>query len=267
MNKSDKGAAFRGEQRLYQIVARRIAGMIEEHRDLPEWRMPTERDLAEKLKVSRPVIREAIIALEVTGQVAVKGRAGIVVLPRTSAASADFHPQAVPSGSLNDLLGARQALEPGLASLAAQCSAGSTANKLTHRLTAPAAGDSARFADALRGFHLELAQQTGNSVLLTMAQTLHDAWTSAARPIEDELYGAELRPLWIGDFHAIAAAIEAGQSTTAHRAMARHIDNLRAEMNQILQGRTSDEPVAGATSTSSGPAHPKRDKVTAGDGV
>jgi GntR family uxuAB operon transcriptional repressor len=39
-----QGFRFQGEQRLYQIVARRIARMIEANAGNSEWRIPSERD-------------------------------------------------------------------------------------------------------------------------------------------------------------------------------------------------------------------------------
>ena len=43
-------------------------------------RLPSERDLAEQLGVSRPTIREAIIALEIARQVEVRTGSGVYVL-------------------------------------------------------------------------------------------------------------------------------------------------------------------------------------------
>jgi DNA-binding FadR family transcriptional regulator len=54
-------------QRLYQRVAAQVAGMIRSGELPPGERLPAERDLAMQLSVSRPVIREAMIALEIAG--------------------------------------------------------------------------------------------------------------------------------------------------------------------------------------------------------
>ncbi|WP_427025763.1 GntR family transcriptional regulator [Aureimonas ureilytica] len=58
------------------MVARRIARMIEEESGDPDWRMPSERELAEELEVSRPVVSEAVIAPEMRGIVELKGAHG-----------------------------------------------------------------------------------------------------------------------------------------------------------------------------------------------
>ena len=44
--------------------------------------MPAERELVERFSVSRPTIREAVIALEAQGYVAVKTGSGVYVLER-----------------------------------------------------------------------------------------------------------------------------------------------------------------------------------------
>ena len=81
MQKDRSYPRLQGNQRLYQVVARQIAKLIEQNAADKSWRMPSERELAEELSVSRPVVREAVIALEMRGIVEVRGRAGIMVLP------------------------------------------------------------------------------------------------------------------------------------------------------------------------------------------
>ena len=56
-------------QRLYRRIAEQIARLIKRGEYRPGDRLPPERDLAAMLKVSRPSVREALIALEVEGYV------------------------------------------------------------------------------------------------------------------------------------------------------------------------------------------------------
>jgi len=87
MVKTSRSVRPGDNQRLYQAVARQLAGTIEDHASDPAWRMPSERELAEELGVSRPVIREAVIALEMKGIVEVRGRTGTAILRRSSVRS------------------------------------------------------------------------------------------------------------------------------------------------------------------------------------
>ena len=64
-----------------QIVGRIRAG------DFPRGsRLPSERELAEQLQVSRASIREALIALEIEGYVEVRVGSGVFVTAREGAA-------------------------------------------------------------------------------------------------------------------------------------------------------------------------------------
>src|SRR5690606_33485005 len=66
-------------QRLYQQVADQISGLIRTGELGSGARLPPERELARQLGVSRPVVREAMIALEIAGLVEVRVGAGAFV--------------------------------------------------------------------------------------------------------------------------------------------------------------------------------------------
>src|SRR5947209_3168336 len=89
-----------GSQRLYRQIAGQVRALITEGEFPTGSRLPAERDLARQLGVSRPSVREALIALEVEGWVEVRTGSGIYVQePRTAApasrsAPAPGHPAA-----------------------------------------------------------------------------------------------------------------------------------------------------------------------------
>ena len=68
--------------RLYQAVAERIARSIASGQYRKGDRLPAERDLAAQYDVSRPTVREAIIALEIDGLVEVRVGSGVYVAER-----------------------------------------------------------------------------------------------------------------------------------------------------------------------------------------
>ena len=102
-------------RRLYRQIADQLRELIEAG-EFPEGaRLPPERDLALKLGVSRPSVREALIALEVEGWVEVRMGSGVYVRG----------PGAAPQASLTaesplETIRARQVVEGELAALAAQ---------------------------------------------------------------------------------------------------------------------------------------------------
>ena len=65
--------------RLYIKVAEQLSKLVHDGSIKPGERFPAERDLAEKLGVSRPTIREAMIALELSGIIEIRTGSGIYV--------------------------------------------------------------------------------------------------------------------------------------------------------------------------------------------
>ena len=72
-------------RRLYQQIADQIRDLIQQGRFQAGARLPPERELAQQLGVSRPSVREALIALEIAGCVEVRQGAGVYVRRTASA--------------------------------------------------------------------------------------------------------------------------------------------------------------------------------------
>ena len=104
-------------RRLYRQIADQIRGLIRSGEFPAGSRLPPERDLARQLGVSRPSVREALIALEVEGMVEVRIGSGIYVLAGGQTAGANG-PEAT-AGPF-ELLRARYVIESECAALAAK---------------------------------------------------------------------------------------------------------------------------------------------------
>jgi GntR family transcriptional repressor for pyruvate dehydrogenase complex len=104
-------------ERLYVRVARRISELVKSGQVKPGDRLPSERDLADMLNVSRPSVREAMIALEVSGLIEVRMGNGIFVTNRKASISNEL----VDSGvGPFEILEMRLLLEPEVCALAAE---------------------------------------------------------------------------------------------------------------------------------------------------
>src|SRR3954462_6918023 len=107
-------------QRLYEQVAGQVTELVTRGEFKPGDRLPPERDLAKLLGVSRPTVREAMIALEIAGLVEVRVGAGAFITDKAKqngeATSRLF--EGVGSFPL-ELIAARRAIEPEVAALAA----------------------------------------------------------------------------------------------------------------------------------------------------
>lgn len=223
-------------KRLYQVVARRIAKMIESHAGDPAWHLPSERELAEELEVSRPSVREAVIALEMRGIVEVRGRAGIIILSsKVNQISFDAINTDIGPGPF-ELLQARLAVESGAAWIAAQrvtpydimqledCIA-----RMEMEADVPLLNEKAD-----RDFHMAIANMTGNAIIVSIFEALwaqRDA-SPMWKKLHEHIHAENVRPLWIGDHHAILAALKKRNSEAAYKAMARHINNVSDELLQ-----------------------------------
>ncbi len=105
------------QERLYVRVARRIAGLVSSGEVSTGDKLPSERDLAEMLQVSRPSIREAMIALEVSGVIEVRTGSGIYVADQSRQLSAVAADEGI--GPF-EILEMRLLIEPETCALAAE---------------------------------------------------------------------------------------------------------------------------------------------------
>src|SRR3569623_34716 len=106
-------------QRLYRQIAGQLRTLIGKGEFKPGARQPAERDLAKQLGVSRPSVREALIALEVEGWVEVRTGAGVFVLERAKKPIVTRKSIAENEWGPLELIRARRVIEGEVAALAA----------------------------------------------------------------------------------------------------------------------------------------------------
>ena len=211
-------------RRLYRQIADQIRGLIRSGEFSAGARLPPERDLAKQLGVSRPSVREALIALEVEGLVEVRIGSGIYVLAPGQKAPAP-EPDA-PAGPF-ELLRARYVIEAECAALAAKsakrqqvAAIGEALDEMEREHTEgrqPLASD--------RLFHLRIAEATGNGALVHVVKTL---WEERTGPLYQQLKHHYDNPqLWetaMAEHRAVLKAIVAHDALAAKAAMQRHLN-------------------------------------------
>ena len=210
-------------RRLYQEVADRIRDLIATERLSPLTRLPAERELAQRLNVSRPSLREALIALEIEGTVEIRQGSGIYVVD-----AADRAPKTTRSlgESPTELMQARLAVEGSVILLA--CARVDSAFLAQLRATCIAMGDAIEGrVDPMsddRAFHARIAEQTGNSVLVRIVTSLFEERFSRISARISSRY--ENEESWTAALHehdVILRALEGRDSLSAQAAMARHL--------------------------------------------
>jgi DNA-binding FadR family transcriptional regulator len=209
-------------RRLYQQVADQIRSVIEESRFAPGTRLPPERELALQLGVSRPSLREALIALEIEGQVEIRMGSGVYVC----AAPHGAEPRQPLGDSPSELMQARSVLEGATVSLAA---ARVTRQNLERvRSCVEAMRQDVRRGhvpiDADRRFHVAIAEMTGNPVLARMVGELFDGRHG---PMTSRMSRrAENAQTWevaLEEHEAILRALEMRDPQEAEAAMVEHL--------------------------------------------
>jgi DNA-binding FadR family transcriptional regulator len=161
-------------RRLYRQIADQLRQLID-HGEYPVGgRLPTERELADMLGVSRPTVREALIALEVEGRLRIRVGSGIFVT--TPRARAVVTGQAPIEGPF-EVLRARAFVESAVAEEAARRATPEDIARLDAVLAEVAGARSLTIEHWValdRCFHRSVVAPLGNVVLLRTVGELFD---------------------------------------------------------------------------------------------
>ena len=214
-------------QRLYRQIAEQLRSLVTSGEFPPGSRLPAERDLAKQLGVSRPSVREALIALEVEGWVEVRTGSGVYVLERPG--QLNGHAVKVPAAEWGplELIRARRVVEGETAALAAAQGKRKDIDAMARAIDTMRADADRNVMplDGDRAFHTAIVQASGNVVLI---ETVQGFWDSRRGPLFERLGGYfETVDSWrcaIAEHEAIHDAIRARDAAAARVAMHEHLD-------------------------------------------
>ena len=209
----------------------------------PGDQLPTERELAQRLGISRVPIREAIRTLAALGIVEVRGRQGMFVSSRAIDASFDELTAVLlrRHAAFDELFAVRRLLEPASAQWAA---ARATPGEVAELRAIVDAMEQAAHADPPdletylerdAALHLRVAEASGNGVLariLAAIQDLHREQIETTSRSRGRLNQA------VSDHRRIIAAIAARDPIGAHDAMLDHL----AATERAAQEELGDAP-------------------------
>jgi DNA-binding FadR family transcriptional regulator len=211
------------EPRLYRVVADRIQELIRNENIAAGERLPSERDLATKLSVSRASLREALIALELGGVIEVRGGSGVYVseLPEPAAL-----PEAGPGPF--EVLSARRLIESEIAAIAARVATDSAIDAILQAVVEMEKhhSDYSSNEQADRNFHLAIARATGNSALVGSLDYLWDQRGRLWHKLKEHFQTEELRQETLKDHRRILEAIAAHDPAAARKAMRAHLERV-----------------------------------------
>ncbi|WP_353981623.1 FadR/GntR family transcriptional regulator [Salinicola endophyticus] len=236
-------------QRLYRQIADQLLALIRQGEFPPGSLLPPERDLAQQLGVSRASVREALIALEVVGQVEVRVGHGVLVLERAAPVEAPVmhiasrqEPWAIDPEFESEieldldqeippfaLLEARRFIEPETAALAAL-------NASDDDLEAIRAAYQRNVEDNRHGgnnmvgdrlMHIRIAEASGNAAYaMLLKHLLGHQYGVMFRRLQALFMSTDMPRRSQQDHSRILAAIEARDAEAARAAMAAHLDHV-----------------------------------------
>lgn len=211
-------------RRLYAQIAEKLAKAIADGQYDVGQRLPSERELAQTFDVSRPTVREAIIALELDELVEVRMGSGVYVLNRRPPTGAEIVKDIGPF----ELLEARRAIEGEACALAALRIDDAQIQQLS-ALIEEMRNDNldneiVMSENADRRFHELIAESTQNSAIIAAVQMLWDVRGRSPQThlMDDKMRARGIKPS-IEEHALVVRALKRRDPEAARAAMHKHL--------------------------------------------
>ena len=222
-------------KRLYQKIGRDIRQQIIDGEYEVGNRLPSERDIAENLNISRTIVREALIMLELEELIEVRKGSGIHVISNKPGKAFCDQKTENDVGPF-ELLQARQLLESNIAGFAATQVNRHNLKKMYEALEVQKeelqAGNGSQ-GDEM--FHAAVAEATQNTVLISTTQQLWETRLHSPlwKRIHEWIDSVDYLENWLGDHQKIIDAIIRKNPQEAHQAMWQHLENVKSTLLRV----------------------------------
>lgn len=218
--------------RLYEQVTSQIETLVVNGQLKPGDRLPAERELGERLGVSRTVIREAIRSLEEKGLVEIRPGVGTFVHNGMSEIMRQSMGRMLlidKQRGLENLMQVREILEPAIAAIAASKADLSDIEDMEAAICTMdnSLSDVEAFIAADHEFHLALARATKNQLIVYLIGSIVDSLTNQRRQIFLAGTGGPIR----GQAHhkRICQAVKDHNGDQARAHMVAHLQQIRED--------------------------------------
>jgi DNA-binding FadR family transcriptional regulator len=217
--------------RLYRQIADLLSERIDDGVFPVGSLLPAERDLAQQLGVSRTSVREALIALEVSGKVSVRVGHGVQILEAIPRPGRDEAAE-ISDGDIGpiELMEARRHVELKTAELAAVNRSQQNLQRLEQAIELQSRAKFVRapeYRAGDRNFHLEIAKAGGNAAYALIIANL---WDYCCKPMfekfEELLTGPDRLGATVAEHQRILHAIAARDRLAARKAMKFHLETV-----------------------------------------
>ena len=231
-------------QKIASAVDQQIEELILQGILRPGDRLPSERDLAERLGVSRPSLREAISNLQNKGLLESRAGSGIFVTEVLGSAfsSALVTLFAGHDRAVFDYVSFRRDMEGLAAERATQCGSDTdlqVIDAIFRKMeTAHAEGDDVREARLDAEFHLSIMEASHNVVMLHMMRSMFDLLRSGVFYNRQIIFEQRTsRDALLAQHRAINSAIQAREPDVARTAV---VDHMNYVEQALLSHRRSE---------------------------
>lgn len=231
--------------RLYQEIGQKLRDAIQQGVFKAGDKLPAERDIAAQFSVSRSVVREALILLELERCVEIRKGSGVYVLPASPDAISSPVPESDSvSCGVFELLQARQLLESEIAGFAALQATKNDIVELRKAVELErvqlSSGTIAEDTD--EHFHYLVAMATQNAALVAIVQ---ESWKLRHRSgmwqnHHHDTSDFSARWAWFEDRLRILQAIQHRDAAAAKQAMWQHIENVKNKMLTLADISAAD---------------------------
>ncbi len=218
-------------EKLSQAVIRQIEQLILRGILRPGERLPPERDLAERLKVSRPSLRDAIATLQETGLLSAKPGAGVFVADVLGSA---FSPALIQlfarhDEAVFDYLSFRRDMEALAAERAAKLASDTDLAVVRTVFDKMEAAHSKRNVDEEAQldaqFHMAIVEASHNVIMLHMMRSMYDLLQGGVFYNRQVMFKQRTsRAVLLDQHRQINAALQARDSAAARAAVETHLD-------------------------------------------
>ncbi|HEV7257189.1 MAG TPA: FadR/GntR family transcriptional regulator [Bosea sp. (in: a-proteobacteria)] len=223
---SDIAALQPDKQRLTEAVTQFVIDRVAERVFRPGDSLPSEADLAKRLNVSKPVVREALGRLSALGIVQIQQGKPTTVKGLSVAPLDQFLRLAVrvTDNGLREAVELRRAIEVEVASLAAERASPMQLEPVEaalEKMRANIDGDFERWLQGDLAFHVSLARCSGNALLEHLVNALAETikFTQRALGLQRDLRDPSAT---VARHQAIVDAIRARDPAAARAAMTAH---------------------------------------------
>ena len=217
------------QDKLYQKIVEQIKNLIMEGDLNPGEKLPPERELAEKLNVSRVAVREALLTLEFMGLVEIKRGSGVFIpqelQPELVLNSIDFALN-FKENIIEDLIEVREILETKIAGLAAKKADSKDILEIEEKLKnyEEKVKQGEEGANESLEFHLSIARATKNVIFFRLLNQLKVLLLQSGRLSSK----SKDRPVMaLKQHYEIFEAIRRKNIKKAEEAMANHLEGIR----------------------------------------